>query len=54
MDDLDTEIKRLQQEGVRIIKFPFSLPIDEINQPRLAFIEGPERQEIEIREDKKE
>jgi len=50
VDDIETEIKKLQQEGFRIIKPPFYPPTNEINQPRIAFIEGPDKQEIEIRE----
>lgn len=51
VEDLDREIQRLRREGIRIIKEPFYPPIEDKHKPRIAFIEGPDKQEIELREE---
>jgi methylmalonyl-CoA/ethylmalonyl-CoA epimerase len=51
VEDLEGEIQRLKREGIRIIKEPFYPPIEDKLKPRIAFIEGPDKQEIELREE---
>jgi catechol 2,3-dioxygenase-like lactoylglutathione lyase family enzyme len=50
VEDIEKEIERFRNEGVKIIKEPFCPTTDEKNQPRIAFIEGPDAQQIEILE----
>jgi 4-hydroxyphenylpyruvate dioxygenase-like putative hemolysin len=50
VEDIQVEIERLKREKVKIIKEPFYPSTDNKNQPRIAFIEGPDKQEIEVRE----
>lgn len=50
VDDLDITIERLKAHNVPIIKYPFLPPTGDPQQPRVAFIEGPDRDHIELRE----
>jgi glyoxylase I family protein len=50
VQDLDAIITHLHQHNVKILKEPFTPLIDDPQQPRVAFIEGVEGEEIELRE----
>jgi glyoxylase I family protein len=50
VQDLDATVSYLSGHNVKILKQPFLPPVDEPNQPRVAFIEGPDGEEIELRE----
>ncbi|MBN1618481.1 VOC family protein [Candidatus Dojkabacteria bacterium] len=50
VENIDNTVEQLRKKGIKIIKAPFYPPTDDRNQPRIAFIEGPDKQEIEIRE----
>lgn len=47
--NLDLAITHFAENHVKILKQPFK-PTDAPDQPRIAFIEGPDAEEIEIRE----
>jgi catechol 2,3-dioxygenase-like lactoylglutathione lyase family enzyme len=49
VDDLDSFLKRCHDHKVPIIKPPFELKSSDGAPTRLAFIEGPDGQEVEIR-----
>lgn len=51
-EDLGELVERLARHGVRIIKPPFSLSTD-AGQSILGFIEGPDGQEIELRQEER-
>ncbi len=53
VDDLDAVIERLEAHKVSIVKFPFLPPTGDSNQPRVAFVEGPDGDHIELREPEK-
>lgn len=53
VEDLDDVIDRLNKYHVRIVKHPFLPPTGDLNQPRVAFIEGPDNDHIELREKEK-
>jgi catechol 2,3-dioxygenase-like lactoylglutathione lyase family enzyme len=48
--DLDAAISFLVANGVRLIKAPFEIRGDDGSIARLAFVAGPDDQEIELRE----
>jgi catechol 2,3-dioxygenase-like lactoylglutathione lyase family enzyme len=48
--DLSAAIERCKKFKVKILKEPFTPPTNDPKQIRVAFIEGPDRQEIELRE----
>jgi len=50
VEDLDALINYLRDQNVTILKPPFLPATGDINQPRVAFIEGPDGEEIEFRE----
>jgi catechol 2,3-dioxygenase-like lactoylglutathione lyase family enzyme len=50
VDDLDALLRHLRKYNIKISREPFLPPTDEPNQPRIAFIEGADGEEIEIRE----
>jgi glyoxylase I family protein len=50
VQDIDTIIAHLVKHDVKIIKPPFLPKTNDPYQPRVAFIEGPDGEEIEIRE----
>lgn len=49
VDDIKAAIEYLGQQNVPIIKMPFRPPTEDPDQPWVAFIEGPDGQEIELR-----
>jgi len=48
--DLDAAIEALSGKGVKVIKKPFEVQAADGHPQRLAFIEGPDGQEIELRQ----
>lgn len=50
VENVEEEVERLKQKGVKIIKAPFYPQTNDNNRSQIAFIEGPDKQEIEIRE----
>ena len=50
VQDIDATIAYLSHHNVRILRQPFLPPTDDPCQPRVAMIEGPDGEEIEIRE----
>lgn len=50
VDNLDALISHLRANGICVLKEPFLPPTGDINQPRVAFIEGIDGEEIELRE----
>ena len=50
VSDLDEAIKRVRSFGVLVTKEPFIPPVEEAEQPKVAFVAGPDGQEIEFRE----
>lgn len=48
--DLDLTIQRIRMLGVRILREPFIPPTGDPLQPRCAFIEGPDGEEVLLRE----
>ena len=50
VDDLDPVIERLRAHNVPIVKPPFLPPTGDPHQPRVAFVEGPDGDHIELRE----
>ena len=48
--DVDKALSQLEKNGYNILKPPFVPVTDDPKQPRVAFIEGPDNEEIEIRE----
>lgn len=53
VEDLDVLIERLVGHQVRVVKAPFLPPTGDPGQPRVAFIEGPDGDHIELREPEK-
>ncbi len=51
VDNLDDFIDRLKEYDVRVVKYPFLPPTGDPDQPRVAFIEGPDKDHIELREE---
>jgi glyoxylase I family protein len=49
--DIDAAVATLRQAGVTIVKPPFRPATGEPEVGRIAFINGPDGQEIELRED---
>lgn len=50
VQDIYGSLQELSENGVTIIKQPFIPPSGDPNQPLISYIEGPDGQEIEIRE----
>jgi catechol 2,3-dioxygenase-like lactoylglutathione lyase family enzyme len=50
VDDLNYEIERLHKSGIKIVKYPFIPVSDDKNVLPIAFIEGPDGQEVELRQ----
>ncbi|MBN2526501.1 MAG: VOC family protein [Deltaproteobacteria bacterium] len=50
VDDLDMFIRRCYEFRIRVIKEPFIPPSGDAAQKRIAFIEGPDSEEVEVRE----
>lgn len=50
VQNLDTALAHLRKHNVKIIKEPFKPPTNDPQQPRVAFIEGIDGEEIELRE----
>lgn len=50
VEDLDVTIERLEKHQIPIVRRPFLPPTGIPNQPRVAFIEGPDKDHIELRE----
>jgi glyoxylase I family protein len=48
--DMSSILARLTENGINIIKEPFLPPTGDPNQPLVAFIEGPDGEEIELRQ----
>jgi len=48
--NIEEVIIHLSEQGVKVLKQPFYPPTDDPDQPRVAFIEGPDGEEIELRE----
>lgn len=53
VEDLDLTVRKIKENGFVIIKEPFLPPVNESNHPRIAFIEGPDMEELELREQQK-
>jgi catechol 2,3-dioxygenase-like lactoylglutathione lyase family enzyme len=49
-NDLDAVLDRLVAHGVRVRKPPFLPPTGDPTQPRVSFIEGPDGEDLELRE----
>jgi hypothetical protein len=54
VQDLDAVVAHLRGHNVKILKRPFLPQTDDPNQPRVSFIEGPDQEEIELREQARE
>lgn len=52
VEEIHEALAELIEKGVKVIKEPFLPPSGDPLQPLIAFIEGPDRQEIEIRANK--
>ncbi len=50
VQDLDVMLAHLRKHNVKVLKEPFTPPTDDSQQPRVAFIEGVDGEEIELRE----
>jgi len=50
VEDIDSSITWFMHNKVPILREPFIPPSGDPNQPRVAFIEGPDKEEILIRE----
>ncbi|MGD8780714.1 MAG: VOC family protein [Ignavibacteria bacterium] len=50
VDNIFESIDYFKSKGINILKEPFKPKTDDSNQPFVSFIEGPDKQEIEIRE----
>jgi len=50
VDDLNAVVERLKKHDVPIIKPPFIPPTGDPHQPLIAFVEGPDKDHIELRE----
>jgi glyoxylase I family protein len=48
--DLAAALAAIGEQGVEVVKPPFVPPTGDPDQPTIAFIRGPEGEEIEIRE----
>ncbi len=48
--DIHVFLDSVREKGVRVLKEPFLPTTDDPNQPLVGFIEGPDGEEIEIRE----
>ena len=48
--DLDAILDRLTRTNIKFLKGPFFPPTGDPDQPRVAFIEGPDGEELELRE----
>lgn len=49
--DLNHIVNYLREHGIKILRDPFLPTSNDIDQPRIAFIEGPDGEEIELREE---
>jgi glyoxylase I family protein len=50
VQNLDTVLSHLRKHNVKVLKEPFIPPNDDPQQPHVAFIEGVDGEEIELRE----
>ncbi len=50
VENLDSFLTYIRQHNVKVLKGPFLPPTDDPHQPRIAFIEGMDGEEIELRE----
>lgn len=50
VENLDSILPYLRQNNVKVLRDPFLPPTDDPHQPRVAFIEGTDGEEIELRE----
>lgn len=50
VQNLDNVLTHLRNHNVKVLKEPFKPPTDDAQQPRVAFIEGVDGEEIELRE----
>lgn len=50
VDNLDTVLLHLKDNGLKILKNPFLPPTNDPLQPRICVIEGADGEEIELRE----
>jgi glyoxylase I family protein len=50
VQDLDTIIAHLTEHNVKVLKEPFFPPTNDSHQSRIAFVEGVDGEEIELRE----